>query len=153
VKSKVSRPKSQVKIPPDAVKHYSLHLIEWTKSDPMSQTILGEIDISREAFGTLKANSKRAGDYTYRGEPIYTNLLNIGLEAMLNAFPPAELENATNANNALMQLLVENIEFQGRDSGASSFAGGKESESLRYGIFQLVASCRKRLAKAMEVAS
>jgi len=52
-----------------------------------------------------------------------------------------------------MQLLVENIEFQGRDSGASSFAGGKESESLRYGIFQLVASCRKRLAKAMEVAS
>lgn len=64
-----------------------------------------------------------------------------------------ELENATAANNALMQLLVENMEFCRQDSGASSFAGGGESGTLCFGVFQLVDQCRTRLKKAMEGAS
>src|ERR1035441_10082875 len=118
----IKRPSSQAQTPtpPAAVKQYALQLFEWTKGDPGKHITIGKIDISLEALGTLKENSKKAGDYACRGEPIYTKLLNIGLQAMLNAFPHFELENATAANNALLQLLCENIEFRRQDTGASS---------------------------------
>lgn len=64
-----------------------------------------------------------------------------------------ELINAIHANNALMQLICENMEFQRRDSGASSFSDCEGSESLCFGIFELVRGCRERLNKAIEVAS
>lgn len=63
-------------------------------------------------------------------------------------FDKVELENATAANNALMQLLCENMEFQRTNSGASSFSGDGEAGTLCFGIFQLVQACRERLAAA-----
>jgi len=150
-----SRVASQAQIPlpaktqsTAAVQKYRLSLMTWTEGNPSNPIVLGEIDVPTGDFEILQRDALK------RGDAAFDQLLQVGYEAMVNAFNGKfELENATAANNALMQLLVENMDFQRRDSSASSFAGGEGSESLCFGIFQLVRFCRERLAKALEVAS
>jgi hypothetical protein len=148
-KRSASAPDAQAKIPTPAapVKRYSLLLQEWTPENLDRPMTVGEVDISPENFDTLKRNSIKAGDYVYRGEPVPDKLLKIGLKAMQNAFPACELENATAANNALLELLAEHMELERHDSGVSAFTGTKAGP-LCFGILQLVDMCRDRLNKA-----
>jgi hypothetical protein len=134
-------------------KHYSLSLIEWTEGNPSNKIMTcGEIDLSLETLAALKRNSLKAGDYAYRGEPVFTNLLTMGLKAMVNAFPPCELEDSVAANNALLQLVAEHMELNRTDSGVSSFTG-QGSGPLCFGVFKLMEMCRERLNLAAGVAS
>lgn len=120
--------------------------MEWTVGNPGQPICVGEIDVPTGDFEILQ---REAPD---RDDEGFSKLLQIGYEAMVNAYPVFELENAAAANNALMQLLVENMEFRRKDSGASSFEGGGESEKLCYGVFQLAQQCQERLTKSMGVA-
>lgn len=129
---------------PAPAAHYALTLMEY-RGD--RKTVYGEIDIPTDIFKAMQKKAKAAGD------PAFNDLLARGLAEMTKPVDSCELENSTSANNALMQLLVENIEFQRRDSNSSAFSAGPGSETLCFGIFQLVSICRERLAKAMEVAS
>ena len=131
---------------PAGVRHYALQLIAWEEGNGKHE-VQGEIDVPGGDFKILERDSGK------RGDAAFSELLKVGYEAMVAAFPNCELENATAAHNALLQLLCENMEFRRVSPGVSSFEGGNGSGTLCHGVFKLVESCRDRLAKAMEVAS
>jgi len=118
----------------------------------MKETILNDIDVSLGDLQVLTENSARAGDHIYKGQPTHEKLLKIGLKAMLDAFPPFELQNAVAANNALLQLLAEHIELAHMEDGPGSLRGIGSGPFL-IGISQLLAMCRQRLNRATEVES
>ena len=110
-----------------------------------------DIGISNEEWESACRASFALRDTT--GKNFFGEAIREKLDRAAAPVDSCELENATAANNALIQLLWEHIEFARLDSGGSNFTGGGESETLCFGILQLVNSCRERLKKVTEVAS
>jgi hypothetical protein len=133
--------------PAAPVKHYALELIEWTEGSPFNTVTFNEVDISREDFDRLNENSIQTGDCAHGGQASFDKLLKIGLQAMLNAFPFCELENATNQSNALTMLLFQNLHYEQLQSGNFT-SKGPEADSLAAGLQQLIWQTSQRLTKA-----
>ncbi len=124
---------------------YTLAVIEFKDGREITHC---ENIMSPDQFDALMEKGRGAGDLTCRA------ILDKAIQTLLTPSDSFELENATAANNALMQLLCENIEFQRLPGQTSAFGcDGTEAATLCFGISQLVQSCRGRLDKALEVAS
>jgi hypothetical protein len=132
---------------PAGERRYGLQLIAVDEGNGQTEVQGATIDVPAGDFEILERDSRK------RGDAAFSKLLKVGYEAMVASFPGRELENATAANNALLQLLCEQIEYQRQNSRGSSFSGGEESETLCFGLLKLVESSRERLTRAMEVAA
>jgi hypothetical protein len=121
-----------------AVKKYCLSLQEWDGVNASKTLMHDKIDISEEDFKKLEFNNCKMAP---------KSLLKVGRDAMLDAFPFGELENAVNQSNALSMLLFEIMDYENRHCG--NFTGnGPGCDTLLSGLQNLVWHTQERLSKA-----
>jgi hypothetical protein len=124
--------------PPPAVKKYCLALLEWDDVNASKTLTIDEIAISEEDFEKLER---------FNPKLVPQSLLQVGLDAMLNAFPFGEMENAMRQSNALSMLLFEVMDYENRHGG--NFTGkGRDADSLLCGLQSLVWHTQQRLSRA-----
>lgn len=125
--------------PAKKVPMYCLTLMEYRGDREMRY---GEIEVATDVFQAMQKNVNADDDASF------SKMLARGLAEMTKPVDSCALENAVAANNALAQLLAENMEFRRVNSGSSSFDGMDVSATLCFGILQLVQLCRDRLNQA-----